>query len=86
VALTADADAAAETGSNRRLTLHMPAAIRMARSAAHDRTAAEEILDFARGLAASPAASWSHACPWGAEIRLAHHAAASRGVPKREAA
>ena len=50
---------------------------------------------FARGLAAGPAASWSHACPWGAEIRLAPHAAvsltsgsqaASRGIPQREAA
>jgi len=83
---TADADAATDTGLSRRLTLHMPSAIRMARPAAHDRTAADEILDFARGLAAGPAASWSHACPWGAEIRLAPHAAASRSIPKREAA
>jgi len=86
VALTADADSATDTGLSRRLTLHMPSAIRVARSAAHDRTAAEEILDFARGLAAGPAASWSHACPWGAEVRLAPHAAASRSIPKREAA
>jgi len=95
VAVTADADAAADKGISRRLTLHMPAAIRMARPAAHDQTAADEILDFARGLAAGPAASWSHACPWGAEIRLAPHAAvsfasgsqaASHGIPQREAA
>jgi len=93
VALTADADAVADKGISRRLTLHLPAAIRMARPAAHDQAAAEEILDFARGLAAGPAASWSHACPWGAEIRLAPHAAAaggsqtaSRGIPQREAA
>jgi hypothetical protein len=86
VALTADADAATGTGISRRLTLHMPSAIRVARSAAHDRTAADEILDFTRGLAAGPAASWSHVCPWGAEIRLAPHAAASRGIPQREAA
>jgi hypothetical protein len=95
VALTADADAVADKGISRRLALHMPAAIRVARPAAEDRRAAEEILDFARGLAAGPAASWSHACPWGAEIRLAPHAAvsltsgsqaASRGIPQREAA
>ncbi len=95
VALTADADAVADKGISRRLTLHLPAAIRMARPAAHDQAAADEILDFARGLAAGPAASWSHACPWGAEIRLAPHAAmplasgsqaASRGIPQREAA
>jgi hypothetical protein len=95
VALSADADAAADKGISRRLTLHMPAAIRLARPAAHDQTAADEILDFARGLAAGPAASWSHVCPWGAEVRLAPHAAvsfasgsqaASRGIPQREAA
>jgi hypothetical protein len=86
VALTADADAATDTGLSRRLTLHMPSAIRVARPASHDRTAADEILDFARGLAAGPAVSWSHVCPWGAESRLAPHAAASRGVPQREAA
>ncbi len=93
VSLTASADAAANAGISRRLTLHMPSAIRMARPAAEDRLAADEILDFARGLAAGPAASWSHACPWGAEIRLAPHAAAaggsqaaSRGIPQREAA
>jgi hypothetical protein len=86
VALTADADAAADKGISRRLTLHMPAAIRLARPTAHDRCAADEILDFARGLAAGPAASWSHVCPWGAEVRLAPHAAASRSIPKREAA
>ena len=95
VALSANADAAADKGISRRLTLHIPAAIRLARPAAHDRSAADEILDFARGLAAGPAASWSHACPWGAEIRLAPHAAmslasgsqaTSRGIPQREAA
>ena len=95
VALTDDANAVADKGISRRLTLHMPAAMVMARPAAHDQTAADEILDFARGLAAGPAASWSHACPWGAEIRLAPHAAASfasgvqaasRGIPQREAA
>ena len=36
VALTADADAVANKGISRRLTLHLPAAIRMARPAAHD--------------------------------------------------
>ena len=95
VALTDDANAVADKGISRRLTLHMPAAMVMARPAAHDQTAADEILDFARGLAAGPAASWSHACPWGAEIRLAPHAAVSfasgvqatsRGIPRREAA
>ena len=80
-AQTADADAAADQGISRRLTVHMPAAIRMARPAAHDQTAADVILDFTRGLAAGPAASWSHACPWGAEIRLAPHAAAAGGAP-----
>ena len=86
LALTADADAATDTGLNRRLTLHMPSAIRLARPAAHDRAAADEILDFARGLAAGPTASWSHVCPWGAEVRLAPLAAASRSIPNREAA
>ena len=75
VALTADADTVADKGISRRLTLHMPAAIRVARPPEENRLAADEILDFARGLAAGPAASWSHACPWGAEIRLAPHAA-----------
>ena len=95
VALTADADTVADKGISRRLTLHMPAAIRVARPTAENRLAADEILDFARGLAAGPAASWSHACPWGAEIRLAPHAAVSltsgsqavsRGIPQRVAA
>jgi len=75
VALTADADTVADKGISRRLTLHMPAAIRVARPPEENRLAADEILDFARGLAAGPAASWSQACPWGAEIRLAPHAA-----------
>ena len=93
VAITADAHAVAHTGTCRQLTLHMPAAIRLARSSAHDRRAADEILEFARALDAGPAASWSHACPWAAEIRLAPHAAvaggsqaASRDIPQREAA
>ena len=93
VAVTADADAVANNGISRRLTLHMPATLRLARPAAERRGAAAEILDFALGLAAGSAASWSHTCPWGAEIRLAPHAAAaggsqaaSRGIPRREAA
>jgi hypothetical protein len=93
VAITADAHAVAHTGTCRQLTLHMAAAIRLARSSAHDRRAADEILEFARALDAGPAASWSHACPWAAEIRLAPHAAvaggsqaASRDIPQREAA
>ena len=93
VAVTADADAVANNGISRRLTLHMPATLRLARPAAESRGAAAEILDFALGLAAGSAASWSHTCPWGAEIRLAPHAAAaggsqaaSRGIPRREAA
>ena len=93
LALTTDAHAVAHTGTCRQLTLHMPAAIRLARSSAHDRRAADEILEFARALDAGPAASWSHACPWAAEIRLAPHAAvaggsqaASRDIPQRGAA
>jgi hypothetical protein len=93
LALTADAHAVAHTGTCRQLTLHMPAAIRIARPSAHDHRAADEILEFARALDAGPAASWSHACPWAAEIRLAPHAAvaggsqaASRDIPQREAA
>ena len=93
VAVTADADAVANNGISRRLTLHMPATLRLARPAAERRGAAAEILDFALGLAAGSAASWSHTCPWGAESRLAPHAAAaggsqaaSRGIPRREAA
>ena len=93
VAVTADADAVANEGISHRLTLHMPATLRLARHATESHGAAAEILDFALGLAAGPAASWSHTCPWGAEIRLAPHAAAaggsqaaSRGIPRREAA
>jgi hypothetical protein len=93
VALTADAHAVAHTGTCRQLTLHMPAALRLARSSAHDRRAADEILEFTRALDAGPAASWSHACPWAAEIRLAPQAAAASGsqatprdIPQREAA
>jgi hypothetical protein len=93
MALTADAHAAAHAGPSRQLTLHLPAAVRVARPASHDPTAADEILAFAQALDAGPAASWLHACPWGADIRLAPRAAvtdaaqsAPRGVPRREAA
>jgi hypothetical protein len=93
LSITAAPSAAGDTGSGRRLALHMPASLRVARPPAQDRRAADEILDFARGLAAGPTASWSHACPWGAEIRLAPHATAagslqtaSHGMPQREAA
>ena len=93
VAVTASADAVADRGISRRLTLHMPATLRVARPAAESHGAADEILDFALGLAAGPAASWSHTCPWGAEIRLAPHAVARDGLrvehgstPRREAA
>lgn len=93
VALTSDADPAANAGSSRQLSLHMPAAIRVARAAAHDRTATDEILAFARALDAGSTASWTHTCPWAAEIRLAARPAvaggattAPHGVPRREAA
>lgn len=92
VALTAESSAAADMGPSCQLTLHMPAAIRVARAAADDRHADDEILELARGLAASQSGSWSHDCPWGTSIRLRHHAAAvggsqaSRGIPQREAA
>jgi len=92
VALTANADAVADEGISRRLTLHMPATLRIAHPAAESLGAAE-ILDFALGLAAGPAASWSHTCPWGAEIHLAPRAtvrddlrAEQRATPRREAA
>jgi hypothetical protein len=93
VALTADASVAVDTASDRQLSLHMPAAIRVARTTARQRGAADEILDFAKALAAGPAASWSHTCPWGAEIRLTNRGAVAsvewstpRGTPRREAA
>jgi hypothetical protein len=93
VEITADVDAAFDAGNGRLLTLHMSSSIRAALHAAEDRRAADEILEFAHGLAAGPAASWSHACPWGAAIRLAPRATAagssqtaSRGLPQREAA
>jgi hypothetical protein len=93
VALTANADAVADKGISRRLTLHMPATLRIAHPAAERLGAAAEILDFALGLAAGPAASWSHTCPWGAEIRLAPRAtvrddlrAEQRATPRTEAA
>lgn len=93
VALTSDADAATDPTTGRRLTLHMPSAIRVALPAAEDRRAAEEILEFAKALDAPHDASWSHTCPWATDIRLGHRAAAvgsapaaSRGLPQREAA
>jgi len=93
VAITAHADIADHTDIPRRLTLHMSAAIRMARPAAEERRAADEILEFARALIAPHEVSWSHACPWGTEIRLSPFAAAAhgtqaatRGAPQREAA
>jgi len=93
VEITADVDAAFDAGIGHRLTLHMPSSIRAALPAVEDRRAADEILEFAHGLAAGPAESWSHACPWGAAIRLAPRATAagssqtaSRSLPRREAA
>jgi len=93
VALTANEDAVADKGISRHLTLHMPATLRIAHPAAESLGAAAEILDFAVGLAAGPAASWSHNCPWGAEIRLAPRStvhdglrAEQRAIPRREAA
>jgi hypothetical protein len=93
LALTSDAHAGANDGPRRQLTLHLPTAVRIARPATRDRTAADEILAFARALDAGSAASWSHACPWGADMRLAPRAAttdashsAPRGIPRRGAA
>jgi len=93
VALTANADTVADEGISSYLTLHMPATLRIAHPAAESLGAAAEILDFALGLAAGPAASWSHTCPWGAEIHLAPRAtvhdelrAEQRATPRREAA
>jgi len=93
VAITGGADAAVDTGISRRLTLHMPSPLRVARPVAEDRTAADEILEFARALDAPHDASWSHCCPWAAEMRLSHAAHdacgsqdASSGMPQREAA
>jgi len=80
VALTSTPSATADMGTIRQLTLHMPAALRVARPTTPCRRAADEILDVALALAAGPAASWSHTCPWGAEIRLAPHAAARDGL------
>lgn len=90
VALTADASAAIDTAPHRQLSLHMPAAIRVARTTTPHRGAAHEILDFARALDASQGTSWSHICPWGAEIRLASRAVGQssmqRSIHRREAA
>jgi hypothetical protein len=93
VALTANAEAVADKGISSHLTLHMPTTLRIARPAAESLGAAAEILNFALALAAGPAASWSHTCPWGAEIRLAPRAfvhdglrAEQRATPRREAA
>ena len=89
VAVTPDAGAA--EGDRPRLGLHMPATVRAARSDAHDRTAAEEILEFARALDTGSTAAWTHTCPWAAEIRLVPRVIVSakppsRGVSRREAA
>jgi len=93
VALTADTCAALDTGPGCQLSLHMPATIRVARHATPHRGAAHEILDFARALDVGQGTSWSHTCPWGAEIRLTSRAAVAsgvcttqRGTPRREAA
>jgi len=98
VALTADTHAADDSVNSRRLTLHMPTSIRVARPAAEQsavehRLAAREILAFAHSLDTDRGTSWSHTCPWGAEIRLAYRGAAThksqtdgRGISRREAA
>ena len=98
VALTADTHAGEDSATNRRLTLHMPASIRVARPvdeqpAVDHRLAAHEIRAFAHALDTDHDSSWSHTCPWGAEIRLAYRSAATyesqnvgRGSPRREAA
>ena len=93
VAITAHADIADNPATSRGLTLHMPAALRMAHPAAEDRRAADEILEFARALDAAHEDSWSHVCPWGTEIRLSRLAAPAHGTqaatrrgPHREAA
>ena len=93
VALTADTGAALDTGPGCQLSLHMPATIRVTRHATSERGAAHEILDFAGALEAGQGTSWSHTCPWGAEIRLTSRAAVTsgvwatqRGTPRREAA
>lgn len=93
VALTSAPDAGAGGDAGRQLTLHVPADVRETRPSSDARTAADEILAFARALDTGSAASWTHACPWAAEIRLAPRAArgrvsqpAPRGGPSREAA
>ena len=80
VALTADTGAALDTGPGCQLSLHMPATIRVTRHATSERGAAHEILDLAGALEAGQGTSWSHTCPWGAEIRFAPRATVASGV------
>jgi len=81
VALTAAPEAA---GTGRRLRLRMPTAVRIARQdddADGSAGAADEILAFARALAAGDDGSWSHLCPWGADIQLGSGVAAAGAAP-----
>lgn len=86
-------DAAASDDNRPRLTWHMDRTGGATHSGVAGRTAAEEILEFARALGMGSAKAWSHSCPWGAEIRLTPHAAiiagphpARHGASRREAA
>ncbi|MEI6255389.1 MAG: hypothetical protein WCQ77_01970 [Planctomycetota bacterium] len=88
VALTPDV-----TAASLRISLHLPAAIRAARLTPPTASAADEILAFARALTAcgqsataggSQSLTWTHTCPWAAEVRLAANVAV--GLPQREAA
>ena len=91
VAITPETGAADRDAAQ--LALHVPAAVLVARSDAHDRTAAEEILEFARALDTGREAAWTHTCPWAAAIRLVPRSAvisrsqsALHGGLRREAA
>ena len=61
----------ASTEAPQQLTLHMPTG----RHTVASEAVGDELVAFARALAAGAdtgnASPWSHACPWGAEVRLA---------------
>lgn len=84
---------ASPAGSGLRLSLDTAAPLGIVEGCGGERRAADEILDFARGLAPGSRTSWTHACPWGAAIRLDSVAmdsvgprAVSCGRGRREAA
>ncbi|MFM1996331.1 MAG: hypothetical protein RLZZ111_718 [Planctomycetota bacterium] len=88
VALTADVDA----GIGAQFAIRMTGATAIRSTADSRADVAADILSLARALAAGGAASWSHPCPWPAELvleparRRAVGPRGETGLPAKEAA